>query len=170
MGWQGGILRWIKVERVVTSNLLWLQRQILLGSSSQYGWGAVGLECMQWLPMAEKLGCYPWFAHVWFRKINLTKVHSREPNGRAGSWLGQEERMMGVGVWIRVSSSARRPKRSWIYLEGRMDGHSYSLFLCQHHRNKDHQRMLMERHHAIFLSGSFPPCLQYRATKYRYAY
>lgn len=73
--------------------------------------------------MTKKLGCYPWFAHVWFRKINLTKVDSREPKGKDCK-LARTEGEDDVGVWIRVPSSFRRPKWSWTYLEERMDGPS----------------------------------------------
>lgn len=179
MGWQGGILRWIKVERVVTSNLLRLKRQILLGSSGQYGWGATGPECMQWLPVAEKLGCYPWFAHVWFRKINLTKVHSREPKGKGWKLArtrGKDDGGWGVGRGSELGFPVVPEDQKgvgYIWKEGWMVLHipcSYANIIGTRIIRGCSSRWLMERRHAISLSGSLLPCLQYRASVYRYAY
>lgn len=82
-----GILRWIKVDRAVRANLLWLHWQWSVWLRASRATVCTGPLWQRGLALAN---C---FAHVWFGKINLAKVHSREPKRKAGGWSGQDEGM-----------------------------------------------------------------------------
>ena len=89
-----GILRWIKVDREVMLKLLWLQRQILLGSDDWCGWGVAGPDCADGSLWLRGLAATTSLLMSSLGKLIWPRTIQGNQRGKARGWSGQEEGMM----------------------------------------------------------------------------